>query len=32
MAEGNQNTALHTALAKIYIDLNRNPEDFLIKN
>lgn len=30
--EGSQNSALHTALAKIYIDLNRDPENFLIHN
>jgi len=30
--EGIQDTAVHTALAKIYIDTNRDPEDFLIRN
>lgn len=27
-----QEPALHNALAKIYIDINKNPEDFLINN
>lgn len=30
--EGSQDVAIHTALAKIYIDINRDPEDFLIRN
>jgi clathrin heavy chain len=30
--EGSQNTALHTALAKIYVDINKDPETFLLNN
>ena len=30
--EGNQNAPLHTALAKIYIDTNKDPNAFLINN
>lgn len=30
--ERNQDPALHNALAKIYIDLNHNPEKFLAEN
>lgn len=30
--EGNNNTALHNALAMIYIDTNNNPKDFLLNN
>jgi clathrin heavy chain len=32
VAEGNQEPATHNALAKIYIDLNREPEKFLNTN
>ncbi len=32
LAEGNQETPLHNALAKIYIDTNRDPENFLKNN
>merc|ERR1719428_2099656 len=32
MAEGNQDPRLHNAMAKIYIDTNRNPEEFLKTN
>jgi clathrin heavy chain len=32
VAEGNQEPALHNALAKIYIDTNRDPEVFLKSN
>merc|ERR1719197_2308260 len=31
-AEGNQEPALHNALAKVYIDTNRNADDFLKTN
>ena len=31
-AEGNQTTELHTALAKIYVDTNRDADAFLINN
>eukprot|EP01022_Parablepharisma_sp_SALTPOND_P000326 TRINITY_DN1014_c0_g1_i1.p1 TRINITY_DN1014_c0_g1~~TRINITY_DN1014_c0_g1_i1.p1 ORF type:complete len:1806 (+),score=251.50 TRINITY_DN1014_c0_g1_i1:3065-8482(+) len=31
-AEGNQSTELHTALAKIYVDTNRDADAFLINN
>ena len=30
--EGNQTVELHTALAKIYIDINKDPQTFLIEN
>lgn len=30
--EGNQEESVHNALAKIYIDANREPKDFLINN
>jgi clathrin heavy chain len=30
--ERNQDPALHNALAKIYIDINKNPEKFLAEN
>lgn len=30
--ERNQEPELHNALAKIYIDINKDPQDFLIKN
>ena len=30
--EGVVDSPIHTALAKIYIDINRDPEDFLIRN
>jgi len=32
VAEGNQDPALHNAMAKIYIDTNRDPETFLKNN
>eukprot|EP00746_Dinoflagellata_sp_MGD_P128868 gnl/MRDRNA2_/MRDRNA2_63153_c0_seq1.p1 gnl/MRDRNA2_/MRDRNA2_63153_c0~~gnl/MRDRNA2_/MRDRNA2_63153_c0_seq1.p1 ORF type:complete len:1693 (+),score=391.73 gnl/MRDRNA2_/MRDRNA2_63153_c0_seq1:1-5079(+) len=32
VAEGNQTPSLHNALAKIYIDTNRDPESFLKSN
>lgn len=32
VAEGNQTTALHNALAKIYIDTNKDPQGFLTNN
>lgn len=32
MAEGNQDPFLHNAMAKIYIDTNRDPENFLKSN
>jgi clathrin heavy chain len=32
VAEGNQEPATHNALAKIYIDLNKNSEEFLREN
>lgn len=31
-SEGNNNTALHNALAMIYIENNNNPKDFLMNN
>lgn len=31
-AEGNQEESVHNALAKIFIDLNRDPKDFLVNN
>ena len=30
--EGNQQTELHTALAKIYVDTNRDADSFLVNN
>jgi clathrin heavy chain len=30
--EGNQEEAVHNALAKIYIDLNKEPKEFLVNN
>jgi clathrin heavy chain len=30
--EGSQNVALHTGLAKIYVDINKDPQTFLINN
>ncbi len=32
VSEGNQEEAVHNALAKIFIDLNREPKEFLINN
>ncbi len=31
-AEGNQSTEVHTALAKIYVDINRDADNFLANN